>query len=62
MSLVGTIVAICIVGIYDGYCQITGRKTLSAWTWEVSRKYPFVPFAAGLVMGHLFWGNSGACP
>lgn len=62
MALVIAIVALAVVGTYDGYCQLTGQKTLSAWTWAASQKYPFVPFAAGLVMGHLFWSNSGACP
>jgi thiamine transporter ThiT len=62
MSLVIAIAALALVGIYDGYCQITGKPTLSKMVWQASVKYPFVPFAAGLVAGHLFWNNSGACP
>lgn len=62
MPLVIALAALAIVGIYDGYCQITGRPTLSAMVWKISVKYPFAPFAAGMIAGHLFWSNSGACP
>lgn len=62
MSLVIALTALAIVGVFDGYMYINNKTTLSKAVWEASVKVPFVPFAAGLVMGHLFWSNSGACP
>lgn len=49
--------AIVILGAYDFYAQLKGLQTISAFTWEVCQRYPFVPFATGLICGHLFWGS-----
>lgn len=30
-------------------------KTISKLVWSASKKYPIVPFAVGILCGHLFW-------
>lgn len=30
-------------------------KTISRVIWERSAKHPIIPFAVGMLMGHLFW-------
>lgn len=32
-------------------------KTISKLVWSASKKYPIVPFAVGILCGHLFWQN-----
>ena len=32
-------------------------KTISKVIWEQSSKHPIIPFAVGMLMGHLFWRN-----
>lgn len=30
-------------------------KTISRLVWDSAKKYPMVPFAIGILCGHLFW-------
>jgi H+/Cl- antiporter ClcA len=45
----------------EGFALATGRKTLSRWTWEVSKEFPPYPFFCGLIVGflacHFWWGG-----
>lgn len=44
--------------IYDVYVFVFDREndsTISEVMWRVSRDYPIVPFAVGVIMGHWFW-------
>jgi hypothetical protein len=45
-------------GIFEGYALATGRKTLSRFTWNLTKAWPPLPFVCGLVAGGLavhFW-------
>lgn len=48
---------IAIVAIWDGYAQATGQEhmTITEIIYLWSRKWPLLPFVAGMVAGHLFW-------
>lgn len=43
--------------LYEGWTLInhTPNDTLSEAVWAVATKRPLIPFAAGFLMGHLFW-------
>ena len=46
---------------FEAFAIITGRMTLSRWTWTVSKYFPPFPFIAGLLVGflaaHFWWGG-----
>ena len=46
---------------FEGYALKTGRKTLSRWTWELSKAWPpfgwFAGFITGFLVCHFFWGG-----
>jgi len=52
--IVGAILAL---GAYDVYALISGgvEATLSRVTLRTALNHPIVPFAAGILCGHLFW-------
>ena len=55
-----TVWVIAIVGllIYEGY-TIANKKqgdTLSESVWRIAYRRPLIPFLAGMVCGHWFWG------
>ena len=41
-------------GLYDLWAWATGKRTLSQYVWIESRYHRWIPFAAGLLGGHLF--------
>jgi hypothetical protein len=47
----------------EGYALATGRKTLSRWTWELSKAWPPYPCVFGMIVGtlatHFFWIAQG---
>lgn len=48
------------VGIWIGFDLSMWRSygikgTISYFVWQTSAKYPVVPFAVGVLCGHLFW-------
>jgi hypothetical protein len=48
----------------EGFALKTGRKTLSRWTWELSKAWPPYPFFVGLIVGFLachFWWIGMGC-
>lgn len=49
------IVVVCIV--YDVWvCANYGSESTISWvTWTTCQHYPVIPFAAGILCGHLFW-------
>lgn len=42
---------------YDIYIGINyGTASTISWvTWTTAKNYPIIPFAAGILCGHLFW-------
>lgn len=42
--------------IRNGYAS-----TVSATLLKFSQRFPVVPFAFGILLGHLIWPNLGAC-
>jgi hypothetical protein len=52
------IVAVVVLGaIYDIIAAVVGgqESTISVIVWNVSLKHPVIPFAVGVLCGHLFW-------
>lgn len=51
-----TAVAVGLI-VYDVWvCIKYGSASTISWvTWTTCRKYPIIPFAAGILCGHLFW-------
>lgn len=45
--------------IYDILAAILyGQSvTMSARTWALSKRYPILPLAVGILLGHLFWSQ-----
>lgn len=43
--------------VYEGLTLANRRTgdTISEIHWRLAREYPIVPFALGVLMGHLFW-------
>ncbi len=37
------------------------KATVSAQLYKFSLRFPIIPFILGIVFGHLFWANLGAC-
>jgi hypothetical protein len=56
--VLGTLV---VVGGIDVVLYLWGGvpATISAWISETSREFPILPFAAGVLCGHLFWQVRG---
>lgn len=54
-TLIALTVAVAIV--YDIYAMSKeGFKATISWQiYSKSQKYPIIPFAFGVLMGHLFW-------
>jgi hypothetical protein len=54
------VIAVSFAG-FEGYALMTGRKTLSRWTWEISKAWPPYPFVCGFLVGflacHFWWGG-----
>jgi len=48
---------ICGVWLWDAYCTMRGdyRSQVSQVLLEWSVRWPIIPFAIGVVVGHLFW-------
>lgn len=49
--------ALIACGIFDVWVLIEGRGnlTVSALVRAFAKEYPVLPFAGGMLMGHLFW-------
>lgn len=56
------ITAVVALSLYDIVALINGgsEATISRITLSYSKEYPVIPFAVGVVCGHLFWPNKGA--
>lgn len=39
-----------------------GGETLSEGMWDLNKNYPYIPFLAGFLAGHLFWRNAKDTP
>lgn len=48
---------ICVVAVWDTYVTVTGEehRTVTEIIYLWSRRWPLLPFAAGMLCGHLFW-------
>lgn len=60
-TLVVLVVTAIVLIAYDIWTVVKkGASTTISWQiYSVSLKYPIIPFAFGLLMGHLFAGMSG---
>lgn len=49
------------VGVYDLAAVFSGGRinTVSSWVQHWSSEYTVIPFACGLVIGHIFFGTAG---
>jgi len=54
------IFTVIVIIAYDICAAIWGgyHGTVSGAIWDFSAKQPAVPFAAGVLCGHLFWSNT----
>jgi hypothetical protein len=46
---------------YDVVCAFmmtVPHSTISGVIWDQSHAHPVIPFAAGILMGHLFWNEA----
>ena len=43
--------------VYEGIALLCGWQHLSGWFWQTSREYPLLPFALGVLCGHLVWNE-----
>lgn len=52
-----TLIFLCT--IYDIYIGVNygSAATISWVTWTTAKGYPIIPFAAGILCGHLFWSQ-----
>lgn len=50
-------VTVATLSIYDVFVLYKegGNATISVVMWNTAQSYPIVPFAFGVLMGHLFW-------
>lgn len=53
------LLAVVVLVLWDICCLWRGQDqaTISAVIWGLSRKYPIIPFAAGVLCGHWFWSQ-----
>lgn len=51
--LVGTVVSLVLFDIV--IAMVNTRKTISMTVYEISEKFPIIPFALGVVIGHILW-------
>lgn len=51
------LLACLVVGGYELYALVTPAEgdTISEIVWHFARRYPILPFAFGVLMGHFFW-------
>lgn len=58
--------AIALLTVYDIWTLLKrGYPTTVSWTLLlISRRYPIIPFAIGVLVGHVFWSVQidGGCP
>ena len=49
--------AIAALIIYDVFALLKWGNdcTISVRIWTLARRYPIIPFAIGVLMGHFFW-------
>lgn len=48
---------VLVILVWDIIAGISGvhHGSISGVIWDISKKYPIVPFVSGFLMGHLFW-------
>lgn len=52
-------VVLILVGLYDALIGISGipDATVSKVVQDISSRHPILPFAVGVLIGHLFWSK-----
>jgi hypothetical protein len=52
-------VVLVVLGIYDVWVVVRYGSTasLTVVIREASKQYPIFPLLAGIILGHLFWGD-----
>lgn len=56
----GILVIIGLGLILEGWAIMNKKPhdTISETIWKISFRFPFIPFLAGFLCGHLFWPSS----
>lgn len=49
----------CLLGLYDVWVKVRGgdKATISKVLLNFAKRYPIVPLALGVILGHIFWTN-----
>lgn len=51
-------IGLALVFVYEVWAFVKRKDlTITAVTWDWAKRYPVIPFAAGVVAGHLFWAG-----
>lgn len=53
-AIIATLSILVAAAVIDAGLWFTDRKTISEMIWAKSKTYPWIPFAGGLLAGHLF--------
>lgn len=50
---------VALIAVYDIWTLVTRgyETTISAVTYNLSKRFPIIPFAIGVIAGHLWWPN-----
>lgn len=58
MSLAAALIAGTVLawGLMDVWFYVTGRRTITAEIRDASKRWPLVPFVAGVLVGH-WWAR-----
>jgi hypothetical protein len=53
----GIVLAALVVAViaWDAVLAVSGSSTISECVWAWSKDTPLIPFATGLLCGHLWW-------
>lgn len=54
---IAIVLGVIIVGVigWDAWLALSGSTTISEAVWAWSKNTPILPFAGGLLCGHLWW-------
>lgn len=57
-QITGIVLGVVVAGLitYDVWAYFQhADSTISEWVWAQSKNAPLIPFAFGVLCGHLFW-------
>lgn len=58
-TVVFSVFVVAIIAVYDAlaWAYASGEGTISRVLLAIAYEYPLLPFAVGVVAGHIFWAN-----